>query len=57
MFAEPAVVTLDPLNGPNSGGSYLTINGFYFGASVGTVTIGGTTAGPNFWDDTQIIVS
>jgi hypothetical protein len=52
----PTVTTVDPVNGANTGGSYLTINGFYFGAAIGTVTIGGTVAPANSWDATQIIV-
>ena len=51
----PTITTLNPATGTN--GTVVTINGYNFGASQGTVKFNGTTATPSSWSPTAITVA
>jgi len=56
--SAPAITGLSPALGPVSPvGRPVTITGSGFGASPGTVTFGGVTAGLNSWSDSSISAS
>jgi len=61
LYADPPTITsFDPLGGPATGGTPVTITGTNFG-SVGfpspTITFDGTGVSPSSYTDTQIIVN
>ncbi len=53
----PTITGLSPPQGSNAGGYAVTIPGRGFGATPGTVTIGGFPLAPTSWSDTSISVT
>jgi hypothetical protein len=56
-IVAPTITSLFPVQGSNAGGYQLFIDGRGFGATTGTVAIGGFALTPTSWNDTTIKVT
>lgn len=53
-YAGPTVSQISPASGPTAGGVLLTIHGEDFGPTQGSVTVGGSTASVQTWEESEI---
>ena len=56
-LTEPSITNIDPVSGPDTGGTEITITGTGFLAAQGSggVTVGGVAASITSWSDTEIV--